>query len=325
MIACCAVPIAVSLFLGGGLGVFLGRFSQQPVSNQSPSASTSQPKLQQKAVNVSLSPAANWQANNHVHGLAVNPDNPNLIYVASHNGLLQRSEAGQWFWMGKQRADYMGFTADPTNSDRFYSSGHPHTGGNLGFQVSENQGEDWQQISLPGVDFHALAIAPSNPNIFYGFPASGAQGLHLSRNGGKTWTKPRMVGLDDAPFELAVDPNNPDRALATTRFGMYESSNSGDNWTLVPNTQEAPVVSLALLIEGDQKTIMYGYRLLKSAPGIYRSDDGGKTWEKLWTETEGVVVKLAIAPNNPQILYAVNENNTVFQSQDGGKSWQKLS
>ncbi len=56
MIACCAVPIAVSLFLGGGLGVFLGRFSQQPVSNRSPSASIPQPKLQQKAVNVSLSP-----------------------------------------------------------------------------------------------------------------------------------------------------------------------------------------------------------------------------------------------------------------------------
>ncbi|MCU0533040.1 MAG: YCF48-related protein [Hydrococcus sp. Prado102] len=324
MIACCAIPIAFFLFLGGGLGLFLGRSSQQPISNLPTSASTPQPKVQQKAVNISLSPAANWQANNHVHGLAVNLDNPNIIYVASHNGLLQRSETGKWFWMGKQRADYMGFTADPTNSNRFYSSGHPPTGGNLGFQVSENQGEDWQQISLPGVDFHALAIAPSNPNIFYGFPASGAQGLHLSKDGGKTWTKPRMVGLNDAPFELAVDPTNPNRVLATTRSGMYESSNSGDNWTLVPNTQEAPVISLALLAEG-KRTIMYGYRFLQSAPGIYHSNDGGKIWEKLWTETGGVVVKLAIAPNNPQILYAVNENNTVFQSQDGGKTWQKLS
>jgi photosystem II stability/assembly factor-like uncharacterized protein len=61
---------------------------------------------------------------------------------------------------------------------------------------------------------------------------------------------------------------------------MCESSNSGDNWTLVLNTQEAFVVSLALLTKDDQ-TIMYGYRLLKSAPGIYRSDDGGKNWQKL--------------------------------------------
>jgi photosystem II stability/assembly factor-like uncharacterized protein len=226
--------------------------------------------------------------------------------------------------MGKQRADYMGFTADPTNSNRFYSSGHPHTGGNLGFQVSENQGEDWQQISLPGVDFHALAIAPSNSNIFYGFPASGAQGLHLSKDGGKTWTKPRMVGLGDAPFDLAVDPNNPAHVFAATRSGIYESTDSGDEWKLIPNTQNAPVIALTLLKREDN-TVMYGYRFLQSAPGIYRSNDSGKTWEKLWTETNGVIVKLAIAPNNPQILYAVNENNTVFQSQDGGKSWQKLS
>ncbi|MCC5611855.1 hypothetical protein LC612_35275 [Nostoc sp. CHAB 5834] len=39
------------------------------------------------------------------------------------------------------------------------------------------------------------------------------------------------------------------------------------------------------------------------------------------TETNGVVVKLAIAPNNPQMLYAVNENNTVFQSQNEGNSY----
>ncbi|WP_267923251.1 hypothetical protein [Nostoc mirabile] len=44
--------------------------------------------------------------------------------------------------MGKERADYMSFTADPINSDRFFSSGHPHTGGNLGFQISQNQGQD---------------------------------------------------------------------------------------------------------------------------------------------------------------------------------------
>lgn len=53
---------------------------------------------------------------------------------------------------------------------------------------------------LPEVDFHALAIAPSDPNIFYGWPASGAQGLHASTDGGKTWTKPRMARLGMLPL-----------------------------------------------------------------------------------------------------------------------------
>ncbi len=330
MVACCTIPIAVFLFLGGGLGFWFGRSSQQPLNNQSgnqvPIAPTSQASPQSAVINstVSLEPAVNWRDENHVHGLAVNPVNPQIIFVATHNGLLQRSASSEWFWMGKQRADYMGFTADLTNPNRFYSSGHPHTGGNLGFQISDTQGEDWQQISMPGVDFHALAIAPNDPNVFYGFPASGAQGLHFSTDGGKTWTQPRMTGLAAAPFNLVVDPQNPERVFAATQAGLYESTNSGNDWTVVPGTQDAPIAGLALLQEGSN-TVMLGYRLLQSEPGLYRSTDGGKTWEKSWTETGGVILKVAIAPNNPQILYAINESNAVFQSQDGGSTWKELS
>lgn len=330
MIACCAIPIAISLSVGGGLGFWFGRSSQQPPkdqpANQVPASSTSQASPQPEAIDstVSLEPAGNWRDGNHVHGLAVNPANPQVIFVATHNGLLQRSASGEWFWVGKQRADYMGFTADLTNPNRFYSSGHPPTGGNLGFQISDTQGENWQQISMPGVDFHALAIAPSDPNVFYGFPASGAQGLHLSTDGGKTWTQPCMAGLGAAPFNLAVDPQNPEHVFAATQSGLYQSTNRGDDWTLVPNIQNAPIAGLALLKEGND-TVMLGYRLLQSAPGLYQSRDGGNTWEKLWTETKGTILKVAIAPSNPQVLYAVNENNMVFQSQDGGRIWNTLN
>lgn len=280
---------------------------------------------QETDINTSLEPAASWQQNNHVHGLAVNPDNPQIVYLATHDGLVKRAETGEWFWMQpeNERADYMGFTAHPTDSMRFYASGHPHTGGNLGFQVTGDRGKSWEQVSMPGVDFHAMAIAPSNPDVFYAWPASGAQGFHVSKDGGKTWSKPQMEGLGGAPFSLGVDPNNPDRVFATTGVGLYESTNSGDDWTRVPNTQDGPVVGLALLKQGDS-TLMYGYRLLESEPGIYRSADGGNTWEPLGTGTEGVILYLAIAPSNPQIIYAVNENTAIFQSQDGGKTWQEL-
>ncbi|BAU15809.1 glycosyl hydrolase, BNR repeat-containing protein (plasmid) [Leptolyngbya sp. NIES-3755] len=319
MIACCAIPIAGALFLGGGLGVLFGR-STQPIPN------SATPQARITAVNsaVTLEPANNWRENNHVHGLSVDSQNPQIIYVATHNGLLKRTETGEWFWVGKQRADYMGFTADPTNPNRFYASGHPPTGGNLGFQISENQGESWTPVSLPGVDFHAMTIAPSSPTVFYGFPASGAEGLHLSRDGGKTWTKPRMAGLTAMPFDLVVDPNNSEHVYATTRTGVYESSNAGDDWVLIPSTQTAPILGLTLQ-KNDNDVTMIGYRFLQSAPGLYQSQDNGKSWEKLWTDTQGVIVKIAAVPRNPKMLYAVNENNTVFQSQDGGRTWAALS
>lgn len=326
-------PIVVGLLLLGGLGTLFG-CSNQPQANPSPSPtqasdrpiSTPSPSPTQKtAIGPSLESATNWRIDNHVHGLAVSLDNPQVIYLATHNGLVKRSETGEWFWMEPEskRADYMGFTVHPTNSKRFYASGHPQTGGNLGFQVTDNQGQDWKQISMPGVDFHAMAVAPSDPNVFYAWPASGAEGFHASTDGGKTWTKPPMTGLGADPFSLAVDPRNPDRVFATTPAGLFESTNGGKDWKLVPDTSNAPIVGLALFQEGDN-TVMLGYRLLSSAPGLYRSADSGKTWEPWGTGTQGTLLYLAIAPNQPQILYAVNENNTVFQSQDGGKSWKEL-
>lgn len=317
-----AAPVIGFFLLLGGMMLGFTYLSQSPSSsptraelNQAPSNTT----------DTSLEPAANWQANNHVHGLAVSPEDPQVVYVASHNGLLKHSN-GQWFWVQpeQERADYMGFTGDPINPDRFYASGHPPTGGNLGFQVSENRGQDWKQVSMPGVDFHTLAVAPSDSNRFYAWAASGAQGLFVSTDGGKTWTQPQMVGLGNVPFSFEVDPRNSDYVFATTEAGLYKSINGGDDWTLVSNTQGAPVTGLALSQEGDN-TVLYGYRLLQPAPGLYRSTDNGNTWEPLGAEVNGTILHLTAAPNNPQILYAVNENNAVLRSQNSGKTWKELS
>lgn len=270
----------------------------------------------------------NWRENNHIHGLAVNPQNPNILWVATHTGLLQRSTTGEWFWVGKERSDYMGFTVDPIESQRFYASGHPPTGGNLGFQISENQGQDWQLVSMPGVDFHALAIASransDGEDVFYGLAISGKKGLFTSKDGGKTWTPKKAVGLKDIPIELVGYPGQPNRVYAATRGGLYESKNGGDDWTLLPNTVDAPVIAIALVEDSASRTVMYGYRFLKSAPGLYRSLDSGKTWSPLGTGTQGVILKLAIPMSNPRIIYAANEANLIFQSQDEGKTWKEV-
>lgn len=105
---------------------------------------------------------------------------------------------------------------------------------------------------------------------------------------------------------------------------LYQSTNRGDRWSLIPGTQNAPVIGLALQQEGN-RVAMYGFRASQPEFGIYRSVDGGKSWERWGTGTTGLILYMAIAPNNPQIFYAVNENNAVFQSQNGGKTWKTLS
>ncbi|MBE9156439.1 hypothetical protein IQ265_06295 [Nodosilinea sp. LEGE 06152] len=318
----------IFLLILGGTARLFSRTSQPTEGNLSSAAPQSPANKTDSApapttLEASLKPAENWQANNHIHGLTVSPDNPQIIYIASHSGLLKRSETGQWFWI-KEQYDYMGFIAHPTDANRFYASGHPPEGGNLGFQVSQNQGLDWQEVSMPGVDFHAMAIAPSNPDTIYGLATSGKQGFFVSNDAGQTWTQPSGSGLEAMPFSLNVDPLNPERVLATTQAGLYESQNAGKAWSLIPSTATSPIAGLALRAEGDQTT-MLGYRISSTDTGLYRSVDGGQSWEPWSDELEGIVLYMAVAPTNSQVLYAVNENNAVFQSQDGGKTWDELN
>jgi hypothetical protein len=322
-----AVPATIFLLILGCTAWLFSRTSQPTKGNLS-SAAPQLPANQTDSapatttLEASLKPAENWQANNHIHGLTVSPDNPQIIYIASHSGLLKRSETGQWFWV-KEQYDYMGFIAHPTDANRFYASGHPPEGGNLGFQVSQNQGVDWQEVSMPGVDFHAMAIAPSNPDTIYGLATSGKQGFFVSNDAGQTWTQQPGSGLEAMPFSLNVDPLNPERVLATTQTGLYESQDAGKTWSLILSTATAPIAGLALQAEGDQTT-MLGYRISSTDDGLYRSVNDGQSWE-LWSDQlEGTVLYMAAAPTNTQVLYAVNEHNAVFQSQDGGKTWNEL-
>lgn len=324
-----AVPAIVFFIALGGAAWLFSRTSQPTRSNLSSAASQSPSNqtdnlLAPTTSEASLKPAENWQANNHIHGLTVSPDSFQIIYVASHNGLLKRSETGRWYWV-KERYDYMGFIAHPTDANRFYASGHPPEGGNLGFQVSRNQGVDWQEVSMSGVDFHAMAIAPSRPDIIYGLATSGERGFFVSHDAGQTWVQQPANGLEVMPFSLKVDPLNAERVVATTQAGLYESQDAGKTWSLIPSTATAPIVGLALQADGD-RTVMFGYRVSPANTGLYRSVDNGQTWE-LWSSNglEGTVLYLAVASSNAQIFYAINENNIVFQSQDGGKTWNELS
>lgn len=316
-----AYAVSATLLLFGS-GCTSGSSSAPlPTTSQSASSQTERsPQL--TTAKASLKPAENWQANNHIHGLAVSPDNPEVIYVASHHGLLQRSQTGQWLWV-KEGYDFMGFMGHPTDANRFYASGHPPEGGNLGFRVSQNRGIDWQEISMTGVDFHALAIAPSNPDTIYGLATSGKQGFFVSSDTGKIWTQQPANGLEAMPFSLSVDPLNAERVLATTQAGLYESADRGETWSLIPSTADAPIVGLALQANGD-RSVVFGYRVSPTDSGLYRSVDNGQSWQPWSDGLEGTVLYLAISPSNAQIFYAVNEKNSIFRSQDGGRTWSEL-
>lgn len=156
----------------------------------------------------------------HVHGLAVDPEDPERVYVASHEGF------GAWTEDGVERisdssGDFMGFTVAPDGT--FYGSGHPGRGeegpSSVGLIASTDGGRSWEPVSLAGeADFHALA---ADGDGVVGYDANTGQ-LRLSPDG-EQWED---VDAPDGFLDLAADPASA-RFLGTTGRGLLVASEDG--------------------------------------------------------------------------------------------------
>ena len=157
---------------------------------------------------------------------------------------------------------------------------------NGGVFKSIDYGRTWQPIfdDQPTASIGAIAVAPSNPNVVYVGSGEGlhrpdlsvGDGVYKSTDAGKTWTH---LGLRDGQQipQLAVDPKNADRVFVAVAGHPYG-----------PNEER----------------------------GIYRSIDGGKTFEKVLYRDENVGASdVQIDPSNPQ-LFTLRFGNRV---KDHGK------
>ncbi|HEX7326478.1 MAG TPA: hypothetical protein VF292_14180 [Rhodanobacteraceae bacterium] len=181
-----------------------------------------------------------------------------------------------------------------------------------GVWKTTNAGWTWKPIfdHEPVASIGAIAVAPSNPNIVYvgtgeadpRSEMSYGDGMYKSTDGGRTWTH---IGLDKSMEigSIIVDPHNPDRLFAAALGNIYAAS---------------------------------------PERGIYRSTDGGKTWQKVLYKGPDVGgMGLAFDPQNPQIVYAtlwatrrppwsvyppsIEPGSGIYKSTDGGSTWTQLT
>jgi photosystem II stability/assembly factor-like uncharacterized protein len=193
-------------------------------------------------------------------------------------------------------------------------------------------------------------------------------GVYRSTDGAKSFTRLGLESTHDIP-RLAVDPRNPDVAYvaalghlwgANPERGIYKTSDGGKSWTqslFVKGPGGGPDgITGACDVVVDPKSpdtiyagmyarlrTRWGFEGNSATGGIFRSDDGGKSWKKL---TEGLPprtgrIGLAIFPANPDIVYAVVESDFgglgdssftdwspsggVFRSEDRGETWTRTS
>lgn len=246
----------------------------------------------------------------HVHGVAIDPQDPTRIYLATHHGLYRATPDGTAVRVSNHQDDLMGFTPHPRDPKTFFASGHPARGGNLGFILSTDGGATWRQRSrgLHGpVDFHQMDISRSDPRVIYGVH----NGLQVSRDGGESW---EMIGPEpDGLIDLAVSPETPDRLYAATRGGLLQSRDGGRSW--------GPAFMLrrsATMVESAADGNVYAFI---AGSGLFQRD--GDNWRPLGSPPGNALIFYFAATADRMV--AVTRDEAIFVSTDGSQSWRPFA
>jgi photosystem II stability/assembly factor-like uncharacterized protein len=202
----------------------------------------------------------------------------------------------------------------------------------------------------------ALALAPSNPNFVWVGTGEGnirndlldGRGVYFSPDAGHSW---QFMGLADTRqiSTIAVDPHDPNTVYVgalghawapNPARGVFKTTDGGKTWKKVLYVNDTTGVSDLALDAGNPKVIFagmwefrrYPWTLIDGGPdgGLYRSTDGGETWEKL---TKGLPepplgrIALAVAPTNPDHVYALigAKKGMLWASNDMGDTWIPVS
>ena len=245
--------------------------------------------------------------------IAVNPKNYTEYYVASASGgVWKTSNAGITYnpvFDGEGSFSIGCLAIDPVNSNVVWvgtgeNNNQRVVGYGDGVYKSEDGGKSWKNMGLKNSEhIGRIAIDPSNTDIVYVaaygplWKSGGERGIYKTTDGGKTWKQVLNVSEHTGFNEVMVDPRYPNIVYAAAH-------------------------------QRQRKVFTYIGGGPESA--LYKSTDGGATWNKMMNGLPTVDlgrIGLNYSPVNPDVLYCVVEaaeaKGGVYKSTDRGASWEK--
>ena len=253
-------------------------------------------------------------AGGRIHDIEILPNDPATVFIASASGGIWKSTNKGTTWkpvFDDQVVSTFGDMAiSLSNPDVIYAgSGEQQnrqssSWGN-GIYKSENQGETWRSIGLEKTYHIArVIIHPENPNIVFVaalgnlWNSSKERGVYQTTNGGKNWKKVLYIDDMTGVVDMAMDKNNPNILYAATYQRMRKA---------------------------------WGFNGGGPGSGIYKTTDGGKTWNEL---TGGLPpgdkgrIGLAASKTRSNIIYATIEHadsSGFYRSSNGGRTWKRVN
>lgn len=278
-------------------------------------------------------PLADDQPTSTFGALAIAPSDANVIYAGSGeanirgnieigNGIYKSIDAGKtWKHVWKQEGQIGTMTVHPTNPNIAFAAVLGHAFGpnpERGVYRTTDSGKTWQRLLSKDAETGASDVAfdPSNPRtVFAGLwqtrrrpweliSGGSGSGLHVSHDGGDTWTQLVPVP-EDSPDDKKDAPKGKQYAKGLPE-GIWGKVGIG----VAPSDGRRVYV----LIEADKG-------------GLFRSDDGGDTW-KLVNDWRAIrqrafyYTTLTIDPRNPDIVWCPQV--PLLKSIDGGKTFERV-
>ncbi|HEU0035439.1 MAG TPA: hypothetical protein VFQ53_32740 [Kofleriaceae bacterium] len=253
-------------------------------------------------------------------------------------------------------------TIDPTNPRTIWvGTGESWTRNSVsvgdGIYRSTDEGETWTNMGLPNTErITRILVHPKNGNVVYAcapgklWSDSTDRGLYKSTDGGKTWALVLKGGNPSTGCSsVTMDPKNPDVLMAglwdfrrkgwtfrsggdgpdaPSGSGLYRSVDGGKTWTALTATANrglpmTPWGRVEVVYAPSDSKVVYALIESKSS-ALYRSADGGATWERRDSSQMMVwrpfyFARLVVDPTNPNRLFKPDLGLVV--SEDGGRSF----
>lgn len=247
------------------------------------------------------------------------------------------------------------FAVNPSNHSEYYIA---IASGNI--WKTTNSGTTFSPIfdNYGAYSIGCLALDPNNPFLVWAGTGENnhqralgyGDGVYKSTDGGKSW---KNMGLKDSRQigEISIDPRNSNIVFVAAEGsawgpagdrGLYKTTDGGKTWKKVLEISENTGVN-NVIYDPRNPDVMYAtseqrrrhvYTKIGGGPesAVYKSEDGGETWNKIMSGLPGVNIggmDIAISPVNPDVLYlimeAAEDKGGFFKSTNRGASWNKMN
>ncbi len=239
---------------------------------------------------------------------------PMLVLVGSAGGGVWRSDDGGFHFRpifdGEPVSAIGAVAIDPANASTIWvgtGEANPRNDVSLGNGLyrTTNAGANWvRSLALPQSSISTILVDPQNPaHVVVGvlgnpFAATNDRGIYVTDNNGATWRHTFFLDARTGISDMAMNPKNPREIIA----GAWTMHRTG--WSLQSGG---------------------------ALDGLYRSIDGGATWQRVQAPglPKGPLGRIAVAfaPSNPARIYALIQSHEglLWRTSDGGAHWRNVS